>query len=141
MCPKKVQTVGFAEMVRNLVPLPASNTKRGRGVVLEAPGLDQEEIKLFGHEPASKTNTSWLELILHAFGVKTSHGLTRTHMTHHGPDSGGATTILLIVLSVPLHHSCIRMTLFPETPKVESRNCPGFGLSGLWDIIASHPDL
>jgi hypothetical protein len=38
--PKRVQRVGFAEMVRNLVPLPASNTKRGRGVVLEAPGLD-----------------------------------------------------------------------------------------------------
>jgi hypothetical protein len=38
--PKRVQRVGFAEMVRNLVPLPASSTKRGRGVVLEAPGLD-----------------------------------------------------------------------------------------------------
>jgi hypothetical protein len=38
--PKRVQKVGFAEMVRNLVPLLASNTKRGRGVVLEAPGLD-----------------------------------------------------------------------------------------------------
>jgi hypothetical protein len=38
--PKRVQRVGFAEMVRNLVPLPASNTKRGRGVVFEASGLD-----------------------------------------------------------------------------------------------------
>jgi hypothetical protein len=38
--PKGVQRVGFAEMVRNLVPLPASSTKRGKGVVLEAPGLD-----------------------------------------------------------------------------------------------------
>jgi hypothetical protein len=38
--PKRVQRVGFAELVRNLVPLLASNTKRGRGVVLEAPGLD-----------------------------------------------------------------------------------------------------
>jgi hypothetical protein len=38
--PKKVQRVGFAEMVRNLVPLPAFSIKRGRGVVLEAPGLD-----------------------------------------------------------------------------------------------------
>ncbi len=38
--PKKVQRVGFAEMVKNLVPLPTSNTKRGRGVVLKAPGLD-----------------------------------------------------------------------------------------------------
>ncbi len=38
--PKRVQRVRFAKMVRNLVPLPASSTKRGRGVVLEAPGLD-----------------------------------------------------------------------------------------------------
>jgi hypothetical protein len=38
--PKRVQRVGFAEMVRNLVPLLTSNTKRGRGVVLKAPGLD-----------------------------------------------------------------------------------------------------
>ncbi len=38
--PKRVQKVGFAELVRNLVPLPASSTKRGRGVMLEAPGLD-----------------------------------------------------------------------------------------------------
>jgi len=38
--PKRVQKVGFADLVRNLVPLPASSTRRGRGVVLEAPGLD-----------------------------------------------------------------------------------------------------
>ncbi len=38
--PKRVQKVGFAELVKNLVPLPASSTKRGRGVMLEAPGLD-----------------------------------------------------------------------------------------------------
>jgi hypothetical protein len=60
-------------------------------------------------------------------------------MTHHGPGSGGATTILPIVLSVPLRRTCTRMALFPGTPKVESRNY--FGLPGLWDIIASRPDL
>jgi hypothetical protein len=38
--PKRVQRVGFAELVRTLVPLPASSTKRGRGVMLEAPRLD-----------------------------------------------------------------------------------------------------
>jgi hypothetical protein len=38
--PKRVQRVGFAELVRNLVPLTTSSTKRGRGVVLEALGLD-----------------------------------------------------------------------------------------------------
>jgi hypothetical protein len=78
---------------------------------------------------------------MHAFGVGTSHGPTRTHMTHHGPDSGGATTILPIVFFVPLHRTCIWMAFFPGTPKVESRNCPGFGLPGLWDIIASRLDL
>ncbi len=122
--PKRVQRVGFAELVRNLVPLPASSTKRGRGVMLEAPRLDQEEIKLFGHEPAFKTNTSWLEVILHAFGVGTNHGLILTHMTHHGPDSGEATTFPLIVFSTALRGGYIQMALFPGTPKVESRNCP-----------------
>jgi hypothetical protein len=62
-------------------------------------------------------------------------------MTHHGSDSGSATTILPIVVSVPFRRTCIRMALFPGTPKVESRNCLGFGLPGLWDIIASRPDL
>jgi hypothetical protein len=62
-------------------------------------------------------------------------------MTHHGPDSGGVTTTLPIILYVPLRHTCIRMALFPETPKVESRNYPDFGLPGLWDIIAPRPDL
>jgi hypothetical protein len=64
-----------------------------------------------------------------------------THKTHHSPDSGGVTTILPIVFSVPLRRTCIRMTLFPRTPKVESRNCLDFGLPGLWDIIASRPNL
>ncbi len=93
--------------------------------MLEVPGLDLEEIKLFGHEPASKTNTSWLEIILHVFGVGTSHELTWTHLTHHGPDLGEATTFPFIVFSAAPHGGYIQMALFPETPKVESRNCPG----------------
>ncbi len=109
--------------------------------MLEVPGLDSEEIKLFGHESTSKTNTSWLELILHAFGVGTSHGLTRTHMTHHGLDLGGVTTILPIVFSVLLRRAHTQVVVCPRTPKVESRNCPGFGLLRLWDIIASRFNL
>jgi hypothetical protein len=38
--PKRVQKVGFAKLVRNLVLLLASNTRKGKGVVLEAPRLD-----------------------------------------------------------------------------------------------------
>jgi hypothetical protein len=33
------------------------------------------------------------------------------------------------------------MALFFGTPKVESRNYPGFGLPGLWDILASRLNL
>jgi hypothetical protein len=62
-------------------------------------------------------------------------------MTHHGPGSGGVTTILPIVFSVPLRRTHTQVVVYPGTPKVESRNCPGFGLSGLWDIIASCLDL
>jgi hypothetical protein len=62
-------------------------------------------------------------------------------MTHHGPDSGGVTTILLIVFSALLRHAHTQVVVCPGTPKVESRNYPGFGLSGLWDIIASRLKL
>ena len=62
-------------------------------------------------------------------------------MTHHGPDSGGVTTILPIVFFALLRRTHTQVVVCPGTPKVESRNCPGFGLPGLWDIIASHLDL
>jgi len=77
------------------------------------------------HGPASKTNTSWLELIMHLFGVGASHGRPWIHLIHHGPDSGEATTFPHIVFSALLHRNHIRMTFFPGTPKEESRNCPG----------------
>jgi len=57
------------------------------------------------HDPASKTNTNWLELILHPFGVGTSPERPWTHLTHHGPDSEEATTFPHIVLSALLRGS------------------------------------
>jgi hypothetical protein len=62
-------------------------------------------------------------------------------MTHYGPDLRGVTTILPIVFSALLHRAHTQVVVCPRTPKVESQNCPGFGLPGLWDIIASRPDL
>jgi len=50
---------------------------------------------------------------------------TFTHKTHHGPDSGEATTFPHIVYSVALRQGYIQMALFPRTPKLESRNCLG----------------
>ncbi len=76
----------------NLVPLPASNTKRGERGVLKAPGLDQEERQLrqlLGL--ASKSTTSWLVFILDQPWCWDKPRATRTHLTQHGPNSGEAT--------------------------------------------------
>jgi hypothetical protein len=62
-------------------------------------------------------------------------------MTHHGPNSGGVTTILPIVFSALLRRAHTQVVVCPGTPKVKSRNCPGFGLLGLCDIIASRLNL
>ncbi len=72
---------------------------------------------------ASKPTTSWLELILHPFGVGTSHKQPWTHLTHHGPDSGEATTFPHVVYSAALRRGYIQMVFFPRTPKLEPRNC------------------
>jgi len=69
---------------------------------------------------------------------------TSDHKTHHGPDSGDATTIPHIVYSATLRGSHIQMAQIPGTPKLESRNptkCLGSGLPGLWEVIAPRPDL
>jgi hypothetical protein len=64
-----------------------------------------------------------------------------THLTHHGPDSGEATTFPLIVFSAALRRGYIQMALFPGTPKLESRNCPEtvpIGVLGLWELITPY---
>ncbi len=61
-----------------------------------------------------------------------------THLTHHGLDSGEATTFPLIVFSTALRRGYIQMALFPRTLKLESRNCPEtvpVGVPGLWELI------
>jgi hypothetical protein len=49
---------------------------------------------------------------------------TWTHKTHHGPNSGEATTFPHIVFSAAHSGGYIQMAHFVETPKMESRNCP-----------------
>jgi hypothetical protein len=69
---------------------------------------------------------------------------TLDHKTHHGPDSGDATTIPHIVYSATLRESHIQMAQIPGTPEMESRNCPEIvpsGVPGLWEVIAPRPDL
>jgi len=49
---------------------------------------------------------------------------TLDHETHHGPDSGEATTFPHIVFSAPHFRDYVQMALFLGTPMLESRNCP-----------------
>ncbi len=65
---------------------------------------------------------------------------TLDYLTHHGPDSGEATTFPHIVFSASHRGGYIRMALFPGTPKLESRNCP-VGVLGLWMATVLRPDL
>jgi len=62
---------------------------------------------------------------------------TLDHKTHHGPDSGEATTFPHIVFSAPRFEDYIQMALFLGTPKLESRNCPEIvpvGVPRLWAL-------
>jgi hypothetical protein len=63
---------------------------------------------------------------------------TSDHKTHHGSDSGEATTFPHIIFFAPNFGDYIQMALFPGTPKLESRNCPETvpgGVLGLWALI------
>jgi len=63
---------------------------------------------------------------------------TLDHETHHGLNSGEATTFPHIVFSAPFRRAYIQMALFPGTPNLESRNCPEIvlgGVLGLWELI------
>ncbi len=62
---------------------------------------------------------------------------TSDHKTHHGPDSGEATTFPHIVYSATRDGGYIQMAQIPGTPKLESRNCHEIvpvGVLGLWAL-------
>jgi hypothetical protein len=59
---------------------------------------------------------------------------TWTHKTHHGLDSGEATTFPHIVFSAASRGGYIRMAQIPGTPEMESRNSPG-ETPELWTTI------
>jgi len=84
-----------------------------------------------------KQTTKWLVHIPgHPWVLGQATG-TLDHKTHHGPDSGEATTFPHIVFSAPLRRDYIQVALFPGTPKLESRNCPEIvpvGALGLWEL-------
>jgi len=85
--------------------------------------------------------TSWLEFILHTFSVGTSHGQPWTHLTHHGPGLGEATTFFHIVFSAAFHRTYIQMAFFSRDSQSGVPKLSQFGLPRLWAFITSHPKL
>jgi len=87
-----------------------------------------------------KQTTKWLVHIPgHPWVLGQATG-TSDHKTHHGPDSGEATTFPHIVFSAPHFGDYVQMALFPGTPKLESRNCPKIvpvRVLALWELITS----
>jgi hypothetical protein len=66
---------------------------------------------------------------------------TFTHKTHHGPNSGEATTFPHIVYSVALHRGYIQMAPFSRDSQVGVPKLSRVGVLGLWTIIAPRPKL
>jgi hypothetical protein len=70
--------------------------------------------------------------------VGTSHGHFGPRDTPRPGPREYATTILPIVYSLTLGSTHARVSLFPGTPGLESRNCPKIvlgGVPGIWDLI------
>ncbi len=67
-----------------------------------------------------KQTTKWLVYIREHPWVLGQITGTLDHKTHHGPDSGEATTFPHIVFSAAHFEAYIQMVLFSETPKLES---------------------
>jgi hypothetical protein len=61
----------------------------------------------------TKPNNKSLMHSWNTFGAKMSHGQTRTHKIHHGPDLGEATNFPLIVYFMPLYEAQIQMAFCP----------------------------
>jgi hypothetical protein len=119
--------------------LPASNSRKGVEGRVGSPGIrlgrgtSRSSLNLH-----PKTNHKGLISIReHPWVLGQATGIW-THLTHHGPDSGEATTFPPIVFSAAFRRDYIQMALFPGTPKLESRNCPEIvpvGVPGLWELI------
>jgi hypothetical protein len=95
------------------------NTGGGRGGVLELWDGTRKTDKLLVilSQICIKPTTSWLVRILEHLGARISHRRPWTHKTHHGPDSGEATTFPHIVFFAPLHGTYIQMAFIPGLPR------------------------
>jgi hypothetical protein len=126
----------------NLVLFPASSIKKGVRGACWSSGirLGRGTSYLVIQSCIQNQPTSWLEFILHTFGVGTSHGQPWTHLTHHGPDSGRHHLPPYSILCVSPPHLHPNGT-FSRDSQSGVPKLSWFGLSGLWAFITSRSNL
>jgi hypothetical protein len=108
--------------------------------VLELRDGTKKSDKQFTHssKPTQNQQTSWSTQGCSTFGARTNHKQPQTHKTHHGPNSGEATTFPHIVYSAPLRGNGIWMGFCLETPKWKSLR---LGVLQLCVTIISYANL
>jgi len=57
---------------------------------------------------------------------------TQIHKIHHDLNLGEATTLPLLVLSMPSYRACTQMSFCPKTPKLGVLKFPKLGFTWLW---------
>ncbi len=140
--PKKGSTMSNSGSSWNLVSLPAFNIKERWEGRAESSGiiLGRGTSYLVIRSCIQNQSTSWLKLILHTLGVKTSHMQPWTHLTHHSPDSGKPPPSPYNILCVSPPHLHPNGTFSRDSqsgvPKLSR-----FGLPGLWAFITSRSNL
>jgi hypothetical protein len=75
------------------------------------------------------------------FVAQMSHGQTRTHKTHHGPNLGETTTFPLILFFVFGHGNITQMSFCPKIPKLGIPKFPKLGFPRFWGRITCCADL
>jgi hypothetical protein len=111
--------------------------------MLELGDETRKSDKQFTHssKPAQNQQTSWWAHGWNTFGARKSHERPRTHKTHHGPDSGEATTFPHIVYFAPPHESDIRMAFLSRDSQMEVPKLPRLGVPQFCGTISSYANL
>jgi len=119
--------------------LPTSSTKRGVEGRVRSPGIRLGRgTRLSSLNLHPKPTTRGLVSIReHPWVLGQTTG-TLTHKTHHGPDSGEATTFPHVVYSVVLRGGYIKWLFFPRLPSWSLETVPGWSLETL-DAHSSSP--
>jgi hypothetical protein len=104
-------------------------------------GLGRETNINYSHGPAQPKQHVGYCIVWALLGARTSHGQTRTHKTHHGPNLGEATTFPLIVYYVPLPQGPHPNGILSRDSQMRVPKFPKLGLSQLWGPITWCEDL